>query len=152
MINPEKIGALIGPGGKMIHSIQDKTKAIINVEQDGTVIITGKKEGVSLAKTLVEEITREYKAGDQMIGEVVKIADFGAFVRIGPDTDGLVHVSEIAPFRVEKVNDYLKIGMRVPVVVKEKDGDRISLSIKRIKPDMFKAPAPINNTTNIDKK
>ncbi len=140
MINPEKIGSLIGPGGKMIHQIQDKTLVEINVEQDGTVIITGKKDGVSSAKKMVEDITREYHVGDKFDGEVVKLADFGAFVKIGPDTDGLVHVSEIAPFRVEKVTDFLKIGMIVPVIIKEKEGDRISLSIKKIKPDMFKAP------------
>ncbi|HBM45533.1 MAG: Polyribonucleotide nucleotidyltransferase [Parcubacteria group bacterium GW2011_GWF2_38_76] len=142
MINPEKIGGLIGPGGKMIHHIQDTTGVEINVEQDGTVIITGKKEGTATAKKMVEDITREFKIGDTMIGEVVKLADFGAFVKIGMDKDGLVHVSEIAPFRVDNVADYLKVGMKVPVIVKDKEGDRISLSIKRIKPDMFKAPAP----------
>ncbi|HRY62309.1 MAG TPA: polyribonucleotide nucleotidyltransferase [Candidatus Paceibacterota bacterium] len=140
-INPEKIGAVIGPGGKMIHHITDTTGAEINVEQDGTVFITGKAEGAAAAKKAIEELTREFKIGDTMIGEVVKLADFGAFVKIGMDTDGLVHVSEIAPFRVDKVADFLKVGMKVPVIVKDKEGDRISLSIKRIKPDLFKAPA-----------
>jgi polyribonucleotide nucleotidyltransferase len=139
-INPDKIGAVIGPGGKMIHHITDTTGAEINVEQDGTVFITGKAEGAAAAKKTIEEITKEYKIGDTMIGEVVKLADFGAFVKIGMDTDGLVHVSEIAPFRVDKVADLLRVGMKVPVIVKDKEGDRISLSIKRIKPDMFKAP------------
>ncbi len=142
-INPEKIGAVIGPGGKMIHHISDTTGAQINVEQDGTVFIVGKKDGVAVAKKTIEDLTREYKTGDQFIGEVVKIADFGAFVRIAADVDGLLHISEIAPFRVDRVADYLKIGMKVPVVIKEKDGDRISLSTKRIKPDMFKPLAPV---------
>ncbi len=84
-------------------------------------------------------MTHEYKAGEKFQGEVVKILDFGVFVKIGPNTDGLVHVSEIAPFRVEKITDVLKEGDIVPVVIKEiDDRDRINLSIKQVDPDFIK--------------
>ncbi|MFA5290833.1 MAG: S1 RNA-binding domain-containing protein, partial [Candidatus Paceibacterota bacterium] len=81
----------------------------------------------------------EYKAGEKFEGEVVRLMDFGAFVQIAPDTDGLVHVSEIAPFRIEKISDAVKIGDKVPVVIKEIDEKhRINLSIKQADPDWAK--------------
>ncbi len=128
----DKIGAVIGPGGKVIKQITEDTGADIAIEQDGTVFITGKTEGVAKAKKFIEGLTHEYKTGERMEGTVVKIAEFGAFVKIGPTTDGMVHISEIAPFRVNNVRDILKEGDIVPVVIKEVDSakGRISLSIK----------------------
>lgn len=84
-------------------------------------------------------MTREYKRGEKFIGEVVKILDFGAFVRVGYNTEGLVHISEIAPFRIEHVDDYLKEGDKVPVIIKEIDEKkRVNLSIKQADPEFIK--------------
>ncbi|MDO8183913.1 MAG: polyribonucleotide nucleotidyltransferase [bacterium] len=131
-----KIGAVIGPGGKMIHKISAETGAEIEIEEDGTVYITGRGEGAALAKTQIESITHEYKAGERFDGEVVKILDFGAFVKISPDTDGLVHISELAPFHINRVTDVVKEGDKIPVVVKEiDDRGRLSLSLKQADPD-----------------
>ena len=92
---------------------------------------------------IVESMTHEYKAGEKFEGTVVRVEAFGAFVNIGYETDGLVHVSEIAPFRIDNVGDYLKIGDKVPVVVKEiDDRDRIALSIKATSPDFIKRKTP----------
>ena len=84
-------------------------------------------------------MTREYVPGEKFTGEVVRLMDFGAFVKIGPNAEGLVHVSEMAPFRIERVETYVKEGDKVPVVVKEIDEKgRINLSIKQAQPDFFK--------------
>ncbi len=132
----DKIGTIIGPGGKMIHKITDETMTEIEIEDDGTVFITGKRDGVEAAQKIVSDITREYLAGEKFEGEVTKILDFGAFVKIGHDTEGLVHISEISPARVEKVTDVLSIGQKVPVIIKEiDDRGRINLSIKKVNPD-----------------
>lgn len=131
-ISVEKIGAVIGPGGKVIKKITEDTGADIAIEQDGTVFITGKTAGVAEAKKIIEGLTHEWKVGERLEGRVVKIAEFGAFVNIGGDTDGMVHISEIAPFRVNNVRDILTEGDLIPVVVKEVDTakGRIGLSIK----------------------
>jgi len=138
-IKPEQIGLIIGPGGKTINKIRKDTGVEIDIEDDGTVYITGKDGTAEKARDIVEAMTHEYKAGEKFQGEVVKILDFGVFVKIGPNTDGLVHVSEIAPFRVEKIMDVMKEGDIVPVVIKEiDDRDRINLSIKQVDPDFIK--------------
>ncbi|MFA6446065.1 MAG: polyribonucleotide nucleotidyltransferase [Candidatus Paceibacterota bacterium] len=138
-IKPDQIGLVIGGGGKTIKEIKEKSGAEIDINDDGTVFFTGKNGSAEKAKKIVEEMTHEYKAGEKFQGTVVKILDFGAFVKIGFNAEGLVHVSEIAPFRVDKVTDYLKEGDVVPVVVKEIDErDRLSLSIKRADPDFIK--------------
>ena len=135
----EKIGSVIGPGGKMIQKISADTGAEIEIEDDGSVYITGQIEGANKAKSTIETMCHEYKAGEKFEGEVVRLMDFGAFVQIAPDTDGLVHVSEIAPFRIEKISDAVKIGDKVPVVIKEIDEKhRINLSIKQADPDWAK--------------
>lgn len=137
-IKQDQIGLIIGSGGKTIKEIKEKTGAEITIEDDGTVFITGKDGSAEKAKAIIEEMTREYKAGDKFEGVVTRLMDFGAFVKIGHSAEGLVHVSEIAPFRVEKVATYVKEGMTVPVVVKEVDEKgRINLSIKRANPDLF---------------
>lgn len=135
----DKIGAVIGSGGKTIQEISEKNNVEIEIEDDGTVYITGKIDGANNAKAIIEDITREYKAGDRFEGEVVRLMDFGAFVKIGHDTDGLIHISELAPFRVEKVTDIVQLGEKVPVVVKEVDErGRINLSLKSADPDFAK--------------
>jgi polyribonucleotide nucleotidyltransferase len=138
-INPEKIGLVIGGGGKTIKEIKEKSGAEITIEDDGTVYLTGKDGSAEKAREIVEAMTHEFKIGEVLKGEVVKIADFGAFVALNPFTDGMVHISEIAPFRVERVSDIIKEGMIVPVKVINIDIEkgRIGLSIKEADKDFF---------------
>ncbi len=139
-IDPDKIGLVIGSGGKTIKEIKEKTDAEITIEDDGTVYFTGVGDSTTKAKEIVEGMTHEYAVGETLKGEVVRITDFGAFVKLDDYNDGMVHVSEMAPFRVEKVTDVVKEGMIVPVkVIKvDKDKDQIGLSIKEIDKDFFK--------------
>ena len=143
-VKPDQIGLVIGPGGKTINEMKDRTGVDeINIEDDGSVFITGRNGTAQKARLEIEELTHEFKKGEEFEGEVVKILDFGAFVKIGKRAEGLVHISEIAPFRVEKITDILKEGDKVPVVIKEVDEkDRINLSIKQRDPDFAKNKAP----------
>jgi polyribonucleotide nucleotidyltransferase len=110
-------------------------------------MIVGKGEAVEKAAAIIRNMTREYLKGERFTGEVVKITEFGAFVNIGPNADGLVHVSEIAPFRVDRVEKYLKLGQQVPVIIKEIDEkNRLSLSIKLADANFIK-PLPATNGT-----
>lgn len=133
----EKIGAVIGSGGKVINGIIEETGADVEIEEDGTVYITGTTDAATKAKTIVEAITHEYRVGERFEGEVVKVLDFGIVVQIGYDKEGLVHVSEIAPFRIDTVEGHFTIGEKVPVVIREIDPERgkISLSIKGADPE-----------------
>lgn len=138
-VKKDQIGMVIGPGGKNINAIREETGTEITIEEDGTVIVTGKNGGAERAIQIIEEMTHEYKIGDSAQGTVVKLMDFGAFVKIGHDTEGLVHISEIAPFRVEKVSDMLKEGDSVPVkIIKVDERGRLNLSIKEANPEFFK--------------
>jgi polyribonucleotide nucleotidyltransferase len=136
-IKQDQIGLVIGSGGKTIKEIKETTGVDeITIEDDGTVYITGRENAPLAAKSHIEEIVHEYKVGEKCEGEVIKLADFGAFVKISPSAEGLVHISEIAPFRIEKVADILKVGDRVPVIVKAIDENhRIKLSIKDADPN-----------------
>lgn len=138
-IKPDQIGMVIGSGGKTVNEIREQTGAEIDIEDDGTVFITGKGGSAEKARDIIAEMTHEYVAGETFNGVVTRLMDFGAFVKIGHSAEGLVHVSEIAPFRIERVADYMKEGMEVPVVVKEVDEKgRINLSIKRANADFIK--------------
>ena len=138
-IKKDQIGLIIGPGGKNVNAIREQTGTEITIEEDGTVFVTGKNGGAEKAIAMIAGMTHEYKIGESAEGEVVKIMDFGAFVRIGHDTEGLVHISEMAPFRVEKVSDIIKEGDRVPVkIIKIDEKGRMSLSIKEANRDFFK--------------
>ncbi len=147
-ITPDQIGLVIGSGGKTINEIRDVTHVEdITIEDDGSVFITGKAGSAEKAREIIFNMTREYMPGEKFDGEVTRLMDFGAFVKIGPNAEGLVHVSEIAPFRVERVATYLIEGMKVPVTVKEVDDKgRINLSIKAANPTFFtkkdELPAP----------
>ncbi len=134
-IDPEKIRDVIGKGGETINKIIDATGATIDIEQDGTVFITAPDgEGGERAAQWVRDLTREVAAGEVFTGKVVNIKDFGAFVEILPGKDGLVHISEIAHKRIEKVEDVLHVGDTVRVLVKDIDKmGRINLSIKALK-------------------
>ncbi|OGG63587.1 polyribonucleotide nucleotidyltransferase [Candidatus Kaiserbacteria bacterium RIFCSPHIGHO2_02_FULL_50_9] len=133
----DKIGSVIGPGGKVINKIKADTGVQeITIEDDGTVYITGKGGTGAKAAEIISGMTREYKPGEAFIGEVTRLMQFGAFVRIGPTTEGLVHISEIAPYRVDRIDQALKVGERVPVLLKEVDEKgRLNLSIKDADPE-----------------
>jgi polyribonucleotide nucleotidyltransferase len=131
-INPEKIGALIGPGGKTIRSITESTGAQIDVEDDGRVFIaTADGESSRRAVAMVEALTREIKVGDIFLGKVVRIMPFGAFVNLVPGKDGMVHVSELDVNRVENVEDVIKMGDEINVMVIGVDGGTGKVSLSR---------------------
>ncbi|MEM9281622.1 MAG: polyribonucleotide nucleotidyltransferase [Verrucomicrobiota bacterium] len=110
-INPDKIGELIGPGGKNIKAIQAETGADINIEDDGTVhIYSAKKEALDRALEMVKRTTAEVEVGETYHGKIVSTTNFGAFVEVLPGRDGLIHISELADFRVNQVEDVVKVG------------------------------------------
>jgi polyribonucleotide nucleotidyltransferase len=110
-INPEKIGALIGPGGKTIKGIVAETGAEINIEDDGSVhIYATSGESMARAKEIIAGMTREIEIGQTYQGRVVSTKEFGAFVEVFPGKDGLVHISELADFRVKRTEDVAKVG------------------------------------------
>jgi polyribonucleotide nucleotidyltransferase len=110
-INPEKIGALIGPGGKTIKGIVAETGAEINIEDDGSVhIYATSGESMARAKEIIGGMTREIEIGQTYQGRVVSTKEFGAFVEVFPGKDGLVHISELADFRVKRTEDIAKVG------------------------------------------
>ncbi|MBD2814891.1 polyribonucleotide nucleotidyltransferase [Xenorhabdus sp. Flor] len=131
-INPDKIKDVIGKGGSVIRALTEETGTTIEIEDDGTVKIAatdGEKARHAIRR--IEEITAEVEVGRIYSGKVTRIVDFGAFVAIGGGKEGLVHISQIADKRVEKVTDYLQIGQEVPVKVLEIDRQgRIRLSMK----------------------
>ncbi|MDD5415537.1 MAG: polyribonucleotide nucleotidyltransferase [Candidatus Daviesbacteria bacterium] len=117
-IKPEEIGLLIGPGGKNINGIIAKTGAQIDIEDDGTVVVSGTdSKGVDAALELIEGMFKSVNIGDEFTGKVVRLAPFGAFVEIAPGKDGLVHISQMAPGRVENVEDVVSEGQEVKVRV-----------------------------------
>ena len=146
-IDPEKIGMLIGPGGKMIKEITATTGAEIDIEDDGSVFITtSDPEGMKQAVKWIEDLTHEIKAGEIYDGKVVRIENFGAFVELVPGKDGLVHVSEISWSRVENPSDVLHIGDIVKVKVKEIDNmNRVNLTMKELlaKPEGYVERPPM---------
>jgi polyribonucleotide nucleotidyltransferase len=131
-INPEKIGLLIGPGGKMIKGIQEATGAKIDIEDDGTVYIShSESAGAEAAKLRVEAITEEVRVGKIYEGRVTSIKDFGAFIEILPGRDGLCHISELDDKYVGKVEDVCRVGDNLQVkVIAIDDHDRVKLSRK----------------------
>lgn len=131
-INPEKIRDVIGPGGKMINQIIDETGVSIDIEDDGSVFITSADEtSAQKAVEWVRNLTREVKAGEIFKGRITRIMNFGAFAEVLPNQEGLIHISELADQRVEKVDDIVSVGDIVPVKVKNIDDQgRINLSLK----------------------
>ncbi len=130
-IKPEKIREIIGPGGKMIRHITLTTGAQINVDDDGRVLIAStESEGTDKAIEMIKDIVREAEIGKIYLGKVIKIMDFGAFVEILPGSEGLVHISQLANERVNKVTDVLKEGDEVLVKVIDIENGKIRLSRK----------------------
>ena len=131
-INPEKIGALIGPGGKTIKGIVAETGAEINIEDDGSVhIYATSGESMARAKEIIGGMTREIEIGQTYQGRVVSVKEFGAFVEVFPGRDGLVHISELADFRVKRTEDVANIGDMIWVkCIGIDDKGRVKLSRK----------------------
>lgn len=131
-IPEDKIGTLIGPGGKNIKALCDESGCEINIEDDGTVRIYGtNKEGIDIARTAVEALSAEIKVGEVYRGKVVSIKDFGCFVEVLPGKEGLVHISELANFRVKQVEDIVRVGDSFPVkCIGVDDKGRVRLSRK----------------------
>ena len=140
-VEPEKVRDVIGKGGSTIRSITEESGASIEIEDDGSIIIFGENlESRDAAVASIEAITAEAEVGQIYTGRVAKIADFGAFVNILPGKDGLVHISQIAEERVEKVTDYLSEGQEVKVKVLDVDRGRIKLSMKDVSDEEAIAP------------
>jgi polyribonucleotide nucleotidyltransferase len=117
-INPDKIGALIGKGGSTIRSLQDEYDVTIDVEDDGTVIIAGVDGAkANAAIAAIESLTEDVELGAIYTGKVVRLTDFGCFVEILPGTDGMVHISQLADYHVEKVSDVARMGDEIMVMV-----------------------------------
>ncbi len=135
-INPDKIRDIIGPGGKIINKITAETGAKIDVEQDGRVSVASVNEDAARrAVAMIEAIVREVQIGETYRGRVTRLMNFGAFVEILPGKEGLVHISELAYNRVNKVDDVVKIGDELEVKVKEIDNlGRINLTHRGTQP------------------
>ncbi len=133
-IEPDKIGAVIGTGGKTIRTITEETKTTIDIEQDGTVIIGSTDEASARrAIEIIEGLTKEVEVGTIYTGKVTRILAFGALVEILPGKEGMVHISELAPYRVNTVEDVVKLGDEVTVkVIRVEDGGKIGLSRKAV--------------------
>ena len=128
-INPEKIGEVVGPRGKMINKIIEETGVKIDIEDDGSVFIaTTDDAAAQKARSIIEGIVRELKVGDVFTGKVARIMSFGAFVEYAPGKDGMIHISKLANGRVDKVEDVVKIGDELECKVAEIDSQgRINL-------------------------
>ncbi len=143
-IDPEKIGKLIGPGGKMIRGIQERWQVTIDVEDDGKVqVASANGENLAGARSEIEALCEEIKVGTVYTGKVVSMKDFGAFVELAPGTDGMCHISELADGFVKSVGEVVKMGDMIKVkVINIDDQGRIKLSRKAVMLDEKKAAAP----------
>jgi len=136
-INPEKIGAVIGAGGKTINSIIEACDVKIDIEDTGVVTISGiGQEGIGNAAKWIEELIKDVEIGEIYTGTVVRLMDFGAFVEILPGKDGMVHISEFSNERVDKITDVAQEGQELRVkVIDIDDNGRIKLSVKQADPN-----------------
>jgi polyribonucleotide nucleotidyltransferase len=141
-IDPEKIRNVIGPGGRTIRSIIDETKVTIDIENDGTVLIgSPNEEATQKAIGIIKDLTRDVEVGGIYNGRVTRVTSFGAFVEILPGKEGLVHLSELADYPAPSVEDVVKIGDEVMVVVTEIDRlGRINLSRRAVYQKLSQAP------------
>jgi len=133
-INPDKIGSVIGPGGKTIRAISDENKVTIDIDNDGTVLIGSPDEAAARkAIEIIEGLTKEVEVGGIYTGKVTRLMSFGAFVEILPGKEGLVHISELADYRVANVEDIVKVGDEITVKVIEIDNmGRVNLSRRAV--------------------
>ncbi len=131
-VDPTKIGAIIGSGGKTINGIIEETGVSIDIEDDGLVMICGTDVAmVNLAVAKVQEIVKVFEVGEVIKGKVVRLMDFGAFIALNSNQDGMAHVSELAPYRIDKPADFVSVGDIVTVKIKEIDDQgRVNLTLK----------------------
>lgn len=135
-IDPDQIGLVIGGGGKTITGIKDDSGVEdISIEDDGTIYIAGQNGSARVAQQKIAALTKVYAVGDTVTGTVIKLADFGAFVKIDDHNEGLVHISEIAPFRLETMQGVLVVGEEVKAKVIKVENGKIGLSIKEADPE-----------------
>lgn len=135
-ILPDQIGLVIGGGGKTINGIKEETGVEeITIEDDGSIFITGKNGTAELAAAKIGALTKIYAVGEKLDVSVTRLATFGAFAKLDSYNEGLIHISEIAPFRIESMEGILKEGETVTVVVSKVDGGKIGLSIKQADPE-----------------
>jgi polyribonucleotide nucleotidyltransferase len=142
MIDSDKIGSVIGTGGKTIRSIIEETKTTIDIQNDGTVLIgSPDEEATRKAIGIIENLTKDVEVGGVYTGKVTRLTTFGAFVEVLPGKEGLVHISELADYRVAKVEDIVKIGDEVMVKVTEIDNQgRINLSRRVVLDQLSQVP------------
>lgn len=139
-ILPEQIGLVIGGGGKTINAIkEDSGVDEITIEDSGVVFITGRNGSAERAKQRIESLTKTYEVGEEMDVTVVSLTNFGAFAKLDEHHEGLIHVSEIAPFRIEDPASVLHVGDTVPVVVSKVENGKIGLSITKRDPEWASA-------------
>jgi polyribonucleotide nucleotidyltransferase len=131
-INPEKIGTVIGPGGKVINKLIEQFEVTIDIEDSGLVVVCGlNAEKCEQAANAIKDMVRELAVGEMFDGKVVRMLDFGAFIELVPGQDGMAHVSELAPYRIEKPSDFLETGQIVKVKIREIDSQgRVNLTLK----------------------
>ena len=132
-INPDKIREVIGPGGKVINTIIAETQTTIDIEQDGTVYISGTDAKLAdQAINWVKDIAKEFQVGEIVEGKIVRILEFGAILQISPRHDGMIHISEIAPQRVNRVEEFFQMGdtVKARIVKLDPETNRIGLSTK----------------------
>jgi polyribonucleotide nucleotidyltransferase len=147
-INRQKIGELIGPGGKVIRGIIEQTGVKIDVEDDGKVNVAATDETAARkALKMIKDLLAEAELGKTYLGKVVRLADFGAFVEIFPGTDGLLHISEVAEHRIRDIRDELKEGDQLLVKVIAIEGNKIRLSRKAVLRDQKAKAGPKHDQT-----
>ncbi len=128
-VDPEKIGKIIGPGGKTVRALQEKYAVKVDIEEDGTVYVSGEGEGAERALDEIQSMTEDVEVGKIYTGTVVRVEPYGAFVNILPGVDGMVHISQLADYRVDKVEDIANIGDELTAMVIDVDpGGRVRLS------------------------
>ncbi len=149
-INPEKIGSVIGPGGRIIQGLQRDFGVEISIEEDGTISIAGQNaENAEKARDYIKKMTEDPEVGKTYDGKVIKITDFGAFVEIIPGIQGLLHISQIDHTRVEKVSDYLKEGQMLEVKLLKIENGKMSLSRKALLTRQGKKEQDDNSTDKV---
>lgn len=150
-VNPEKIGTIIGPGGRVIRKLQEDTGTEIDIEDDGTVKIVGDSaDAVALAREAIEELTAEIEVGMTFHAKVVRIAPFGAFVELRPGVDGLVHISNLSDGYVKKVEDVVRVGDEILVeVIATDENGKIRCKAIQEKPSLKVGDIISGQVTNV---
>ncbi|MCB0122159.1 MAG: S1 RNA-binding domain-containing protein, partial [Caldilineaceae bacterium] len=127
-IDPEKIGKIIGPGGKVVRGLQETYGVKIDINDDGTIYISGEGSKAEQALAEVESMTEEVEIGKIYTGTVVRVEPFGAFLNILPGIDGMIHISQLADYRVDKVEDIANLGDELTAMVVDVDGGKVRMS------------------------